>query len=54
MADIKIVGQSKVKSIKRDFKKEFGLSIRIYDGRNLQMMKITFRKFEKTKVLLKI
>ena len=35
MADIKIVGQSKVKSIKRDFKKEFGLSIRIYDGRNL-------------------
>ena len=35
MADIKIVGQSKVKSVKRDFKKEFGLSIRIYDGRNL-------------------
>ena len=35
MADIKVVGQSKVKSIKRDFKKEFGLSIRIYDGRNL-------------------
>ena len=35
MADIKIVGQSKVKSIKRDFKKEFGLSIRNYDGRNL-------------------
>ena len=35
MADIKVVVQSKVKSIKRDFKKEFGLSIRIYDGRNL-------------------
>ena len=35
MADIKIVGHSKVKSIKRDFKIEFGLSIRIYDGRNL-------------------
>ena len=29
MADIKIVGQSKVKSIKRDFEKEFGLCIRI-------------------------
>ena len=54
MADIKIVGQSKVKSIKRDFKKNLVFLLEFMTEEILQMMKITFRKFEKTKVLLKI
>ena len=50
MADIKIVGQSKVKSIKRDFKKEFEVFLLEFMTEEiLQMMKITFRKFEKTR-----
>lgn len=34
MADFKITGNMKVKSLKEDFKKEFGGTLRIYDGRS--------------------
>jgi hypothetical protein len=34
MADFKITGNMKVKSLKEDFKKEFGGTLRVYDGRS--------------------
>jgi hypothetical protein len=34
MADFKITGNMKVKSLKEDFKAEFGGTLRIYDGRS--------------------
>ncbi len=34
MADLKVTGRMKVKSLKKAFLKEFKLSIRIYDGRS--------------------
>jgi len=34
MADLKVTGRMKVKSLKKGFLEEFGLSIRIYDGRS--------------------
>ena len=35
MADFKITGNMKVKSLKEGFKKEFGGTLRVYDGRSL-------------------
>lgn len=32
MADIKISGRMKVKTLKNDFKKEFGSTLRVYNG----------------------
>lgn len=34
MADFKITGNMKVKSLKEDFKNEFGGTLRVYDGRS--------------------
>lgn len=34
MADFKITGNMKVKSLKDDFKAEFGGTLRVYDGRS--------------------
>lgn len=34
MADFKISGNMKVKSLKDDFKNEFGGTLRVYDGRS--------------------
>ena len=34
MADFKITGNMKVKSLKEDFKAEFGGTLRVYDGRS--------------------
>ena len=34
MADFKITGNMKVKSLKEDFKSEFGGTLRVYDGRS--------------------
>ena len=33
MADINVSGRMKVKSLKKDFKKEFGLTLRVYKGK---------------------
>ena len=54
MADIKIVGQSKVKSIKEILKKNLVFLLEFMTEEISPMMMITYRKFEKTKVLLKI
>ena len=34
MADVKIDGRMKVKSLRSSFKDEFGLTLRVYDGRS--------------------